>query len=265
MTDIQDSIAYYRRRYEALRDAGTQVADALTPTPRDAPPLGDVLHDQTIPGGWYAGLLLRRHERLRLVNTAGTGAAALLVWSLADQSERLNPCDTLKIQWSAELRRGRVLFSDMGRVMLSVVEDTGGGHDALMGGSTAASTLAQYGPGPFRNTRDNFILAAAKMGLARRDIATCVTCFAPVSVGDDGRFTWRGERRRAGDFIELRAEMDVRVALSAAPHPLDPATVYAPGAIQVIRARGPVTPPDDPCRRASVEAQRGFENTEAAQ
>ena len=262
----QAGIDLHRRRYEALRDAGTQVAAALAPTPLGGAPLdpASVLHQEAVPGGWYAMAVLHRGDRLRLVNTDGTGAAALLAWSLHDRSERLNHADTLKIQWSAELRRGRVLFSDMGRVMLSVTEDTSGAHDALMGGSTAASTLAQFGPGPFRNTRDNFVLAALKLGLSRRDIATCITFFAPVSVAADGRFTWREGVRRPGDFVELRAEMDLRVALSAAPHPLDPAPAYAPGAIEVVRLRGAPAPADDPCRTASPEARRGFENTEAA-
>ena len=269
--EVQAGIDAHRARYEALKAAGIQVAAALPPTPLDGAPLdaSAILHRETVPGGWYATALLRRGDRLRLVNRDGAGAATLLAWALHDPSERLNHADTLKIQWSAELRRGRVVFSDMGRVMLSLTEDTGAGdgggaHDALMGGSTAASTLAQYGPGPWRNTRDNFILAALKLGLSRRDIGTCITLFAPVSVDAAGRFTWRDGVRRPGDFVELRADMDLRVALSAAPHPLDPAVSYAPGAIEVIRWRGPPAGAGDPCRTASSEARRGFENTEAA-
>ncbi len=264
--EVQASINAHRARYEALRAAGVQVAAALPPTPLDGAPLdaSAILHREAVPGGWYATALLHRGDRLRLVNTDGTGAAALLAWALHDPSERLNHADTLKIQWSAELRRGRVVFSDMGRVMLSITEDTSGAHDALMSGSTAASTLAQHGPGPWRNTRDNFILAALKLGLSRRDIGTCITFFAPVSVDAAGRFTWRDGVRRPGDFVELRADMDLRVALSTAPHPLDPAASYAPGAVEVIRWRGPPAGAEDPCRAASPEARRGFENTEAA-
>ena len=269
--EVQAGINAHRARYEALKAAGLQVTAALPLTPLDGAPLdaSAVLHRETVPGGWYATALLHRGDRLRLINRDGTGAAALLAWALHDPSERLNHADTLKIQWSAELRRGRVAFSDMGRVMLSLTEDTGaadggGAHDALMGGSTAASTLAQYGPGPWRNTRSNFVLAALKLGLSQRDIGTCVTLFAPVSVDSAGRFTWREGVRRPGDFVELRADMDLRIALSAAPHPLDPAPSYAPGAIEVIRWRGPSAGADDPCRTASPEARRGFENTEAA-
>lgn len=265
--DEQAGIEQHRRRYEALRDAGTQVAAALTPTPLGGAPIGPTaaLQHETVPGGWYAMAVLRRGDRLRLVNTDGTGAAALLAWSLHDTSERLNHADTLKIQWSAELRRGRVLFSDMGRVMLSMSEDTCGAHDALMGASTMASTLLQYGSGPFRNGRENFVLAALKMGLSRQDVTSCVTFFAPVSVGGDGIFKWNRTRRRAGDFVELRADMDVRVAVSTAPHPLDPAPSYAPGPIELIRLPGPVAAADDPCRVASSESRRGFAHTEANQ
>ncbi|MGI4943084.1 MAG: urea amidolyase associated protein UAAP1 [Janthinobacterium lividum] len=269
--EVQAGIDAHRARYEALKAAGIQVAAALPPTPLNGVPLHApaILRRETVPGGWYATALLRRGDRLRLVNRDGTGAAALLAWALHDPSERLNHADTLKIQWSTELRRGRVVFSDMGRVMLSLTEDTGaadggGAHDALMGGSTAASTLAQYGPGPWRNTRDNFTLAALKLGLSRQDIGTCITLFAPVSVDDAGRFTWRDGVRRPGDFVELRADMDLRVALSTAPHPLDPAMPYAPGAIEVIRWRGSPAGAGDPCRTASPEARRGFGNTEAA-
>ena len=115
----QDEIDAHRRRYEALKAAGTQVAAALSPTRIDTAPIdpAHVTLHETVPGGWYTTTVLRRGNRLRLVNVDGTGAAALLAWNLQDTSERLNHADTLKIQWSAELRRGRVLFSDMGRVV----------------------------------------------------------------------------------------------------------------------------------------------------
>lgn len=265
-SETQAGIDAHRARYEALRAAGTEVAASLPLSARDGAPVDParVLHREIVPGGWYTATTLHCGDRLRLVNAEGTGAAAVIAWALNDPSERLNHADTVKIQWSAALRRGRVLFSDMGRAMLSITEDTSGTHDALVGGSTAASTLEQYGPGPWRNTRDNLVLAALKLGLSRRDVASCITFFAPVSVGADGRFAWRDGVRRPGDFVELRAEMPLRLALSAAPHPLDPASAYAPGTVEAIRWRGFPTPADDPCRTASSEARRGFENTEAA-
>ena len=160
------------------------------------------------------------------------------------------------------MRKGRVILTDMGHVAFSIIEDTSGAHDTLAGGSTAASNRAAYGDGSHRNTRDNFIGAAAKIGLDRRDIPPCVTFFAPVSVRDDGGFVWDADSRRAGDFVDLRAEMDLTVAVSNCPHPFDPAKSFAPGPVDVVLFRPGAPRPDDPCRTGSAEAVRAFALTD---
>jgi urea carboxylase-associated protein 2 len=261
----QADIAAYKRRYEDLKAAGQgQAPRALPPpTPREGAPVVDpaIIHRESIPGGWYWSTRLDRGEALRLINTSGASCVSLLAWSAADPSERLNHADTIKVQWAASLRKGRVILSDMGRVLLSIIEDTSGAHDTLAGGSSAATNAARYGEIATRNTRDNFILAAGKLGLGRRDIAPCISFFAPVSVDADGRFQWEANRRHAGDFVDLRAEMDLLLALSNCPHPLDPESSCAPPAVEVIRYRPKPAGVDDLCRTASAEAMRAFENT----
>jgi urea carboxylase-associated protein 2 len=220
-----------------------------------------VLTDETIPGGWYTALRMRRGEGLRLVDVEGNGSVAFFAWSAADPSERLNHADTIKVQWTAKLAKGRILFSDMGRALVSIVEDTtGGGHDALSGVSNAASTRATYGTGAYRNGRDNLVLGANKLGLSRRDLAPVISFFAPVSVESAGALRFAAEGKTPGAFVDLRAEMDILVALSFAPHPLDPSPDYAPGPVRVIRHRLPEPSADDACRTATAEAARAFAN-----
>lgn len=104
------------------------------------------------------------------------------------------------------------------------------------------------------------MLAALKSGLERRDIPASITFFAPVSVGPEGRLGWNEAGRALGDFVDLRAEMDLTVALSNCPHPLDPAPGYAPNPVAVTRFRAAQPAADDLCRTATIEAVRGFEN-----
>lgn len=266
MTTTEDIIAENRRRYEALKAQGQGHAPRALPPPS---PLGlkldedAVLHAETIPGGWYWTTELHAGEALRLALDHGPSSVALVAWNAADTSERLNYADTVKVQWTSSLRKGRVLFSDMGRVMLSLIEDSCGAHDALVGGSNAGSNAARYPGGPHRNTRDNLVLAALKAGLGRRDIPACVTFFAPVGVGAEGRFTWNEAGRRAGDYVDLRAELDLIVVLSNCPHPLDPDPDYAPNPVTATRFKAPIPRPDDLCRTATIEAVRGFENNAA--
>jgi len=204
-------------------------------------------------------LLLRRGEGLRIIDDTGRASASLLAWREEDPSERINCADTIKIQWSAAISKGRVILSDMGRVVFSVIEDTSGAHDLLVGGSTPASVLASTGASG-RNTQENFLAAVSKIGLDVRDIPPCITFFAPVALDSAGRFLWQEGRKRAGDFVDLRAEMNLIVVASNCAHPLDP--LPSAGTVTLIRHRTPPPRSDDLCRTASPEAMRAFAFTD---
>jgi len=256
-----DRIAADRARYDAHQKRGLEAAPralpAPSPRPAPDPDPARLIRAEVIPGGWYWTTALRAGEVLQINGAIGT-SVALAAWSAADPSERINLPDTVKVQWTTELRKGRVIFSDMGRVLLSIIEDSAGAHDALTGGSSPADV-----PPGARNCRDNMVLAAAKLGLDRRDLPALLSLFAPVRVDAEGRFGWRGALLSGDDWVALRAECDLLVALSNTRHPLDPATGPEP-AVTALRLAARPVPADDPCRTASAEAIRGFENNARA-
>lgn len=251
-----------RRRYEALRAAGQEKKANPLPalTEIGGAPIdpASIVAAETIPGGWYTTLRLRRGEALRLLDETGTACAALIGWRADETAERINCADTVKVQWTASVRKGRVILTDMGHVFLSVIEDTSGAHDTLAGPSNAASVLAAFGREGVRNTRDNFVAGTSKLGLSRRDIPPCITFFAPVRVEASGTLAFDAGRKKPGDFVDLRAEMDLILIVSNAVHPLDPAPKETPGPITLTRFRAPVAGADDPCRTGSEEAGRAF-------
>jgi uncharacterized protein YcgI (DUF1989 family) len=159
-----------------------------------------------------------------------------------------------------------MLLSDMGRVLLTVLDDSAGTHDTFCGASNAASNAARYGSGdnwgPHPNARDRFLLAAAKFGLGRRDIHPCVSWFKGVRVEPDGTTRLEHGPYPPGRALTLRAEMPVIVILANCPHPRDPRPTYHVTPLRVSAWRGPVTPDDDPLRNASPEAQRAFLNVD---
>ena len=250
-----------RRRYEELRAAGRELAPKRLPEPTalgSAPIMAEaVIHREEMPAGWYATLRLGRGQALRIVDDTGRSSVSLIGWRQEDTSERINCADTMKVQWSAALSKGRVILSDMGRVMLSLIEDTSGAHDLLVGGSTTASVIAEFGA-PTRNTQENFITAAAKIGLDIRDIPPCVTFFAPISLDELGRFHWLEGHKQASDFVDLRAEMNLIIVVSNCAHPLNPARPAVSGPITLIKHRVESAASDDLCGTASPEAVRAF-------
>ena len=265
MSQTQEQIEANRRRYEELRAAGQELAPKGLPEPTalDGAPIAPdaVIHREHVPAGWYATIRLSRGEALRITDGSGRSSVSVIGWREEDTSERINCADTVKVQWSAAVGKGRVILSDMGRVFLSVIEDTSGAHDLLVGGSTPASVLASFGV-PGRNTQENFLAAASKIGLDVRDIPPCVTFFAPVTLDEAGRFRWREGRKRPGDFVDLRAEMNLILVASNCPHPLDPARPAATGPVTLIKHRAATATAEDACRTSSPEANRAFAFTD---
>jgi hypothetical protein len=95
-----------------------------------------------VAAGGYATRRLARGTRLRLIDLRGDACASLMVFNAEMPTERLNVADTVKVQWNAYLGAGKLLLSDMGRVLMSIVEDDAGTHDAFCGTSNAATNSA---------------------------------------------------------------------------------------------------------------------------
>jgi len=234
------------------------------------PPAGasaqTMLWEETIAAGGYAARELGRGAQLRLEDVRGDACAAMLVFNAERPVERLNIADTVKVQWNAYLGRGSMLLSDMGRVLMTVLDDSAGTHDTFCGASSAKGNAARYGSGdnwgPHPNGRDRFLLAAAKFGLGRRDIHPCVNWFKGVRIGPDGDTELLLGPFAPGRAVTLRAEMNVIVVLANCPHPRDPRPSYCVSDLRASAWRGPVTRPDDPLRNASPEAQRAFLNVD---
>ena len=223
-----------------------------------------VCWDETLEAGGYTARVVPRGSVTRLVDVDGDACANVLVYNAARPWERLNVADTVKVQWQAYLGPGALLLSDMGRVLMSIVADTCGSHDALCGASNELRNREKYGSGgvhgPHPNARDRFAVALAKYGLERRDIAPNVNFFKTARVGDDGALAF-GTASFPGAAVELRAEMPVLVIVVNTPHVLDPRPEYTATPLQVVTRAGDPTTPADPLWSATPEGERAFRNT----
>lgn len=226
----------------------------------------DLLWEETLAPGGYASRRLARGTRLRLIDKGGDACASLNIFNAEMPTERLNVADTVKVQWNAYLGAGKLLLSDMGRAMASILADGAGTHDTFCGASNAASNLRKYGEGrnsgAHPNGRDRLILGAAKHGLTRRDVHPCVNLFKGVQIEADGAITPVVGPFTPGREVLLRAEMDIIMVIANCPHVLDPRPEWHSTPLRVTAWRGPVTRHDDPTRNATPEGLRAFLNTE---
>lgn len=232
--------------------------------------MATMLWEETLPGNASWSHVLKRGTSLRLVALAD-GANVGAYFLNADQpAERLNLPDTLKAQHIARLTAGSVLFSDMGRVLCSITEDLVGWHDPLGGCSDAAMVERKYGRLTYQQARndwhqnalDGFRTELEKHGLGSRDLGMNVNFFSKVQVENDGSMHFIENAARAGDAVELRAEMNVLVILNTCQHPLDPSSAYRSLPVQLTLSRTAPGAEDDLCRNACPENTRGFLLTE---
>jgi urea carboxylase-associated protein 2 len=229
-----------------------------------------LLWEDQRPGGAHWSGIVRRGITLRLTDLAGGANCSAVFFNREEKLERYNMADTLKAQHTARLTRGHACYSDMGRVLCSITADSVGWHDPLCAPSDAAAIRARYGEKPYqgarndmlRNARDGLLIELGKWGLSKRDLADSVNFFSKVRVDDAGELHFVAGHSRPGGRVELRFEMDCLVALSAAPHALDPRPDYAPGPVGLLAWRSGPAGPDDECRLSCAENERGFRITD---
>jgi hypothetical protein len=149
-------------------------------------------------------------------------------------------------------------------VLATIVADDSGRHDALCGTSTAAANRARYGDsapqGPSPSGRELFTLAAAKHGLAPRDLPPSVSFFKGVRARPDGGLDFTGSAG-PGKVVELLAELPLIVLIANVPHPVDPGPAYACGPLRVHAWRPAPAAPGDPGADTTPEARRAYLNT----
>jgi hypothetical protein len=232
--------------------------------------MSQVLWGDTIAPGASWSLILRRGKTLRIEDSEGCANVAALFYNFDCMVERYNMPDTLKAQHTAHLTEGFVLYSDMGRVLCSITKDTCGWHDPLSGYNDAAQVTAKYGAASYqdcrndwhRNTRDNFVQELMKYGLDIRDLGPSLDLFSKVRVDPDGSMNFVAGNSKPGDYVDLRAEMNLLVILDTGQHPLDPNPQYTPKPAKFSIFPSAAVAADDPCRLKCQENTRGFINTE---
>ena len=229
-----------------------------------------LLFSESLPGGATWSHVLKRGTSLRITDVEGNSNVAAYFLNFEIPAERFNLPDTLKAQHTARLQAGHVLFSDMGRVLCSITEDTVGWHDPLAGISNGALIEARYGKTTYQqmrnnwyqNARDGFLIELGKYGMGPRDLHATVNFFSKVEVDDQGNMKYVANNSPRESYIELRAEMNVLVLLNNSPHPLGTSTEYAPKPVELSVSRVPAPRHDDRCRNLCPENMRGFVLTE---
>ena len=193
-----------------------------------------IVEDRVIPPGEVWARVVASGQVLRIVDLEGKQAVDFLCYNAANPEERYNAADTMKYAGTIFLTRGHGIYSDMGRRLLTIVEDTCGRHDTIGGCCSAESNELRYGVEDTLNCRSNFLRALAPFGLGKKDIVANINWFMNVPVHPDGAMAIVEGLSRPGDHVDLHAEMDTLAVISNCPQTRNPCNGFKPTPIRVV-------------------------------
>ncbi|HEX3597228.1 MAG TPA: urea amidolyase associated protein UAAP2 [Polyangiaceae bacterium] len=194
--------------------------------------------DHVVEAGDGFTHVLRKGEVFRIVDLEGNQAVDTLFYSAEEPLERYSAADTIREQGNIYLTTGTKLLSNEQRVLMTIVADTCGRHDTLGGACAAESNQVRYALDKkyMHSCRDTFLLTLATCcpSMTKRDITANINFFMNVPVTADGGLTFEDGVSGPGRYVEMRAEMDVRVLISNCPQLNNPCNAYDPTPIRVL-------------------------------
>ncbi|MEO7039736.1 MAG: urea carboxylase-associated family protein [Gemmatimonadaceae bacterium] len=207
------------------------------------------MHLEPQSGG---ALTIARGECLKVIDPRGEQVSDLTSFAREDVREWLSSGRTIDYANTIYLTTGHTLYSNRSRPMWTIVEDTVGRHDFLLTPCSPDTFRIIYGntdshPSCF----GNLARALAPFGIAPDTIPTTLNLFMNVEVAPSGELSIFPPRSRAGDYIVLRAEMDMIVGVTACSAELSNNGTFKPIEVELLASVESGSAPE-PARSAAA-------------
>ena len=178
---------------------------------------------RVVPAGGSATQRLGAGQLIKVINTSGTQVIDTWAFTLADPREFMSMEHTRVEIERVSPRAGDQLCTNRRRPILTLVQDTSPGvHDTTL----AACDVYRYerlgAEGYHRNCTDNLATAMQAAGLGLATTPCPLNLWENAQVQPDGRQVIAPPVSAPGDFVVLRAELDLLVVFSACPQDLAP-------------------------------------------
>ncbi|MBF6600705.1 MAG: urea carboxylase-associated family protein [Dehalococcoidia bacterium] len=182
----------------------------------DRGPVHVIAHHHIAPQSGIA-LTLSAGDVLRITDPQGEQVADLIAFAADDRREWLSSGRTIDYANSIYVTTGQRLYSNRSRPMLTVVADTVGRHDLLLTPCSPETFALLYDDAPpdHPSCFGNLCDALAPYGITPDAIPTTFNIFMNVTLSPSGALTIGAPLSHAGDHIDLRAELDLIVGITA--------------------------------------------------
>ena len=182
-------------------------------------------------------LIVRRGELLRIIDPQGEQVSDLMSFAHDDPNEWLSSGRTIDYANTIYVTAGHTLYSNRSRPMWTIVEDTVGRHDFLLTPcSPETFTIIYKTTAHHPSCFENLVKALSPFGIQPDRIPTTLNVFMNVVISADGELNILPPRSRAGDYLLLRAEMDMIVGVTACSAELSNNGSFKPIDVELLSA-----------------------------
>lgn len=170
-----------------------------------------------LPPQTGTGFELPRGAVLRITDPLGGQVSDVVAFARGDHGSWLSSGRSIDYANTIYLTAGHILYSNDSRPMFTIVEDKVGRHDFLLTPCSQDTFRILYDHHePHPSCFGNLVQHLEPFGIRPAQIPTTFNAFMNVVVAPDtGELTIGPPRSRAGDYLELRAEMDLVVGVTA--------------------------------------------------
>jgi len=195
-----------------------------------------------IPAQSGTGVLVARGQLLLIVDPLGEQVSDLTSFSAADSREWLSSGRTIDYANTIYVTKGHTLYSNRSRPMWTIVEDTVGRHDFLLTPCSPETFEIIYKlDGHHPSCFENLCRSLEPFGIAPDMIPTTLNVFMNVGVSASGELAILPPSSRAGDFLLLRAEMDLIAGITACSAELSNNGTFKPIDIEILEVQEEAT------------------------
>jgi uncharacterized protein YcgI (DUF1989 family) len=161
---------------------------------------------------------IARGAVFRVVNTEGQQVVDTWAFAAGDPDEFLSMEHSRSATYRILYRPGDTLVSNHFRPILTITADTSPGfHDTLHAACSANSNLFYGAPTTHPNCEDNLKTVMSDRGVDLTGIPCPWNLFEHALIAPDGSLSDAASAAKAGEYVELRAEMDIVLVCSACP------------------------------------------------
>jgi len=159
---------------------------------------------------------IKQGQIIRIIDVEGEQVSDLFCFAKDEVEEHLSSGHTTDYNGKLFLSKGDTLYSNRSNPMFTIVADQVGKHIMLYAPCSQEMFVKSYGViEAHPNCFDNLVTNLMNYGIQASKITIPFNIFMNIEISRQGKITIQSPLSKAGDYIELRAEMNMIVGVTA--------------------------------------------------